>query len=97
MELKINKSQVIREAHAKNPTLGSTELSALLEKEHKGYEFKPAIVSTVLTQAKKKAENPNGEAGAGPGQKTFVDGFVMLRKAKEILGQEEAIRLLKVM
>lgn len=62
-----NKSEAIRAAHADNPTLKPKALAEELGK--RGVEVTPQMVSTILSQAKKKAGKGPSKRGPKAGKK----------------------------
>ena len=56
-EKKINKSKLIRDTKRDNPSLGPTDMSAMLKETH-GVDINPAMISTVLSQDRIRGGKP---------------------------------------
>jgi hypothetical protein len=62
----MNKSQTIREAKKRNPTLKPKALSEVLKADY-GLEVEPGYISTILSQAKKLGGKTLGKRGRPAG------------------------------
>jgi hypothetical protein len=87
-EAGVNKSALIREIKAKQPSIKPSAIADILKSEH-GIEVAPAYVSTILSQAKAKELSGKGQGKRGRPRKETGNNagpdFTKLLLAKQLI------------